>query len=75
MKLLNASDGSLLIANITAMLDERGPDLSRAENDALDLIVCLNLAGCVPVIWNDPLELRRLSSELGQIGTSHRVTE
>jgi hypothetical protein len=53
---------------------QSGVDLTRAENDAVNLLVWLDVASLVCGIGDDPLELR-VANELLNVGTSKWVTE
>lgn len=51
-----------------------GVDLTRAENDAVNLLVGLDVASLVRGIGDDPLELR-IANEFLNVGASKWVTE
>lgn len=73
VELLNAGDGSILVALVGTVLVERGVDLAGTQDDAVDR---LGVVDAVAVLWvgDDPLELR-VSSELLNRGTGQRVAE
>jgi hypothetical protein len=57
MQLLNASDGGSTVANFSAVFRQSDVDLSRAQNNALDFVVGINIVGFVTFVWDDPLEV------------------
>ena len=62
---------------LLTVLVERGVRLTRAENDALDLVVGVNLkvmAAVVGDIGNDPLEVA-VASEVLDAGSGERMTQ
>lgn len=65
VELLNTSNGSVGNAILLAVLVKSSIDLTSTENDALDLLLRLNLVLALGVsrVGNDPLEVR-VASEL-----------
>jgi hypothetical protein len=54
---------------------QRGPDLTTAEDDALNLLGRLDGTGLVLGVGDDPLEASILAVELVNVRASQRVTE
>ena len=71
--MLNAGNGRVLDALISAMLMKSGVDLTSAENDTLDL-VWLGDSVAMLRVRDDPLELR-VTSEFLDTRASNGVTE
>jgi hypothetical protein len=53
---------------------ERHVHLARAQDNALDLVVGLDLARFVGRVWDDPLEVR-VADELADVGARLRVAQ
>lgn len=67
VKLLDAREGDVIDLLLGAVLVQSGVHLSGAEDDAVDLIVGLDLAGLVGGVGDDPVELR-VTGELVNVG-------
>lgn len=74
VKLLNAGDGDVVDLLLGTVLVQSGVDLTSAENDTINLLVRLDVAGLMRRVGDDPLELR-VPGELLNAGTGKRVTE
>lgn len=76
VELLNTGDGSVGDAILLAVLVQSSIDLTSTENDALNLLLRLDLVLALGVsrVRNDPLEVR-VASELLDGGAGQGVTE
>lgn len=75
VQLLDARNGHVLeLGLLGAGLDERGVDLSSAEDDAVDALVVVDLACLVGGVRDDPLEVR-VARELFNVGARVGVAE
>ena len=73
IQLLDPCDSGILNALRFSVLDEGSVDLSRAQNNALDLVMrCNRLA--VFGFWDDPLEVSILSEVL-DVGSGNRMPQ
>jgi hypothetical protein len=75
VKLLNASDGDVVQVVLGSVLVKGSPDLTAAENNALNLLRSLDGTSLMLRIRDNPLEASVLTSELLNVTTSQRVTE
>jgi len=75
VKLLNASDGDVVQVVLRSVLVKGSPDLTAAENNALNLLRSLDSTSLMLGIRDNPLEASVLASELLNVATSQRVTE
>ena len=73
VQLLNTGDGGVADALGLTVLSEGSVDLTRAQNDALNLLGLLN-GGSVSVVRDDPLEVGVIGEGL-DVRASNRVTE
>lgn len=74
VQLLKTSEGDVVDLVVGAVLGQSGPDLTRAEDDTVNLLLGLNSTSLMLRIGNDPSEVR-ISSELLNVGAGKRVTQ
>jgi hypothetical protein len=74
VELLDAGEGDVVDVVGGAVLVQRGVHLARAQHDAVDLVVRLDLAREVRRVRDDPLELR-VADKLVEVGTGERVAQ
>ena len=74
VQLLNASDGDVVDFVVGPVLVQRGPDLTRAQDDAVNLLGRLDGALLVLRVRNDPLELS-LGRKFSNVRAGQRVAE
>lgn len=75
VQLLDASEGNIINLVVSTVLVQRSPDLTSAENDAINLLGRLDGASLVLRVRDDPLETSILGSELVQARPSERMAE
>lgn len=73
--LLNAGKGNVVELVVGAVLVQGSPDLTSAENNALNLLGSLDRAGLVLRVGDDPLEASVLAAKLLNVGAGERVTQ
>jgi len=74
VKLLEAGESNVVNLVVSAVLGQSSPDLTRAEDDAVNLLLGLDGAGLVLGVRDDPAEVRVIG-ELLNVGASQRVAE
>lgn len=74
VKLLDTSNGNVVDVVVSAVLGERSIDLSRAENDTVNLFMGLQTTSLVGRVGDDPAELR-VAGELVNVRASNVVTK
>lgn len=75
VQLLNTGESNVVDLVVGTVLGKSSPNLSRAENDTLNLLGLLDGASLVLGIGDDPLELGFRASEVLNVGTSKRVAQ
>lgn len=75
VELLDAGEGHVIDLVLRAVLVEGRPDLTAAQNHAVNLLGSLDGASLVLGIRDDPLEAGILASKLLNVGPSKRVAE
>lgn len=75
VQLLNTGKGNVVDLVVGTVLVQSSPDLTRAQNDTLNLLRSLDSASLVLGIGDDPLEAGIGTAEVLNVGASKRVTE
>ena len=75
VQLLNAGKGNVVDLVLGTVLVQSGPDLTRAENDAVDLLGGLDSASLVLRVGDDPLEASVFTAKVFNAGAGEGVTE
>lgn len=75
VQLLKASDGDVVDVVLGTVLVQGSPNLTRAQNDSVNLLRSLDRAGLVLGVGDDPLEASVGTSEVLNIGAGQGMTE